>query len=150
MFKPLIAGVTALSLTLSTAAPAQANGLSQDDIGKILFGLAAIAAIGTIVDNNENRRSVEVTRNHRPTPTPRAQPQRQSRVDRSVLPRNCLRSFDTRFGTHRMFGARCLSNNYAFADNLPRSCAVRIITSDGVRGGYDPSCLRGRGYSARR
>jgi len=151
MFKPLIAGVAALSLVFSTAAPAQANGLTQDDIGKILFGLAAIAAIGTIVEKNESRQSVAVTRTQRSTPTPRAQQaHRPTRVDRSVLPRNCLRSFETRFGAHRMFGARCLRNNYVFADNLPRSCAVRIMTFEGARRGYDPACLRGQGFSARR
>jgi len=39
MFKFVTAGVTAIALTL-TSVPAQARGLSEDDIGKILFGLA--------------------------------------------------------------------------------------------------------------
>lgn len=151
MFKPLIAGITALSLTLSTATPAQAKGLSEDDIGKILFGLAAIATIGALVENNDNRREVQVTRTHRPDPTPRTQqPHRQRYVDRSILPRDCLRGYETRFGTHRMFGAQCLRNTYAYSQNLPRSCAVRIFTTDGPRRGFDPACLRGQGYSARR
>jgi len=137
MYRHIVAGLMALSLT---SAPAQA--LTEDEVGKLLFGLAALAAIGAIVDNADNG-SVEVTRTHRPAPQVR-QPRR------TVLPRACLRGYETRFGTHRMFGARCLRNSYAFATDLPRACAVRIFTNDGPRRGFDPACLRGRGYTARR
>ncbi len=154
MLKTLTAGITALSLTLGSAAPSQAQGLSEDDIGKILFGLATLAVIGKIVDeradDNNRNRSVEVTRTHRSINTPQVQRTHRPRVDRTVLPRDCLRGYETRFGTHRMFSARCLRNNYAFADHLPRGCSVRIFTTDGARRGFDPACLRGQGYTARR
>ena len=149
MFKPLIAGITALALTLSTTAPVQARGLSEDDIGKIIFGLAALAAVGAIVESNKDSRPRTVTPTHRPVPEVE-RPQRQRQIDRRVLPRNCLRGYETRFGTHRMFGARCLRNSYAFAEHLPRRCAVRIFTDAGPRRGFDPACLRNQGYIARR
>ena len=151
MFKSLIAGVTALSLTFSTAAPAQAAGLSDDDLGKIIFGIAALAAISTLVEPQTNRIPAPVTRNVSPRQNrENSSGHRHQSADRTVLPRECLRSYETRFGTHRMFGRRCLQNNYSLARRLPNSCSVRIFTEAGSRRGFDPSCLRSHGYTARR
>lgn len=151
MFKPIIAGVTALSLTFSSAAPAQAAGLSDDDLGKIIFGIAALAAISTLVEPQANQSRAQVTREISPRPNrEHSNDRRHQQEERTVLPRNCLRSYETRFGTHRMFGRRCLQNNYSLASRLPNSCSVRIFTEAGPRRGFDPTCLRSHGYTARR
>lgn len=160
MYKSFIAGITALSMTFGSAAPTHAAGLSEEEIGQLLFGLAAIATIGTIIENRNDRRAD-------PAPTPRAEPQQRSQRhthrgrnnrrngwhtqnNRMILPRRCLRDVDTRFGTHRMFGRRCLENRFEYASELPRRCEVRVFTQNGPRRGYDPSCLRSQGYTARR
>lgn len=54
MYKIFIAGITAISLTFSTAAPAQANGFSEEDIGKFVFGLIAAAVAANLIKNNQN------------------------------------------------------------------------------------------------
>ncbi len=155
MFKTIVAGVTALSLSFTSAAPVQAGGLTEDEIGKLLFGLAAVAVIGSLVENNHDRRKVEVTR----TPTLRQTPQIQrghqptrsrQNPNRRALPRECLRRVETRRGVQRVFGARCLRNNYAFADRLPGQCIINLRTNIGPRRGFDPACLRSFGFTARR
>lgn len=67
-------------------------------------------------------------------------------VNRKLLPQQCFRSFDTRNGKVRMFGRRCLEQNYRFASRLPQNCAQRIRTHEGKRTGYDARCLQQNGY----
>lgn len=160
MFKSLIAGVTALSLTLATATPTYANGIDRQDASKLLIGIIAIAALGAALDNN--RRSERET----PTPVQRGINRNNDWADlnrrhnnnsnnynnsrRRALPHECLRAVETRFGTQRMFGQRCLERNYRHVNRLPERCAVRVYTADGPRRGFDPLCLREQGYRSDR
>ena len=158
MFKPLIAGITALSLTLATATPTQASGLDQENVGKLLIGLAAVAAIGIAIENNrddDDRRTTTVT------PTQRVhdrnynwadlnRPRSRGHDRRADLPRDCLRNVETRFGTQRLLGRRCLQRNYAQFNRLPNRCAVRVFSDNGPRNGFDPRCLREQGYRINR
>ncbi|MEJ8561922.1 hypothetical protein QTO30_12335 [Yoonia sp. GPGPB17] len=155
MFKPLIAGITALSLTLATTTPLQAQGLDRDDVGKLIFGLAAIAVIGAAIDNNRDRdrnRRTQVhqtpQRNNSWSDLNRDHQNAQNR--RRALPHACLRSVETRFGQQRLFGKRCLERNYRHVNRLPDRCAVRIYTTDGPRRGFDPVCLREQGFRSDR
>ncbi|MEO1641093.1 MAG: hypothetical protein AAFU41_17790 [Pseudomonadota bacterium] len=157
MFRPLIAGLIALSLTLTTAAPAQAE-MDREEVGKLLFGLAAIAVIGAALD----RRDQEEDRQTEVHETPSwsginsgswsdLNRQHQQATDqRRLLPHRCLTGVETRFGTQRMFGRRCLERHYAFASRLPERCAVQVYTGNGPRRGYDPLCLREQGYRSDR
>ncbi len=157
MLKSLTAGITALSLTLATAMPAQANGVDREDVGKLLIGLAAVAVIGAAIENN-NRSNRRVTRvhdrtNHAPHVTPpRANDwaglNRSNR--RNILPHDCVRRVETRFGNYRMFGHRCLERNYRHVNSLPARCAVRVYSNNGPRRGFDPLCLREQGYRSDR
>ena len=160
MFKPLIAGITALSLTLSTAAPAQAQGVNSEDVGKLLVGLATIAVIGAAIENNRESRPNRSTPVH-DTPSWSGinsnsgwsdlnRRHSDTRQARRILPHACLRTVDTRFGQHRIFGRRCLEHNYRHVNRLPDRCAVRLYTNDGPRRGYDPLCLREQGYRSDR
>ncbi len=162
MFKPLIAGITALSLTLASTTPLQAQGLDREDVGKLLIGLAAVAVIGAAIEENRDRnkdrnRSTQVhdtpqwngiNRNNNWSDLNR---QHQSNSNaRRVLPHACLRTVETRFGHQRIFGQRCLERNYRHVNRLPDRCAVRLYTNDGPRRGYDPLCLREQGYRSDR
>lgn len=157
MFKTLTAGLMALSLTFTSVAPAQANGLSEDDIGKLLLGLVATAAIASAIKNNrdDDRGRVAVPQKPRiaaPVHQPRHQPRGHDRFSSvpAPLPAQCLRILQTRHGTQRIFGERCLSRNYAEAYRLPASCGIRFNTDRGLRSGYDARCLRQNGYSLQR
>ena len=158
MMKSIVAGVTALSLTLASAIPAQAQGLDREDVGKLLFGLVAIAAVSAAIENNQRReQSTPETRAHeRRTgswadlnqPLPRHDNRRDER--RLTLPSECLRTVETRFGDLRLFGQRCLERNYRFVADLPERCEVRVYSDRGPREGYDPLCLREQGYRTNR
>jgi hypothetical protein len=157
MFKTMTAALTAIALTVGTAAPVQARGLSEDDIGKLLFGLVAAATLNAAINNrsDRNRQSQAPQETHRPTPgrelfeAPQARRHQGHRADR-ILPRSCLRQIETRYGNQRMFTRRCLTRNNIFASQLPQSCGVRVFSVNGPRRGYDPQCLRDHGFRARR
>lgn len=68
------------------------------------------------------------------------------RVNRKLLPQQCFRSFNSRNGKVRMFGRRCLEQNYRFVDRLPQNCVQRVRTRDGKRVGYGARCLQQNGY----
>ncbi len=55
MYKLLAASITALSLTLATVTPVHAGGIDRDGVGKLLIGLAAIAALNVAIENNRGR-----------------------------------------------------------------------------------------------
>jgi hypothetical protein len=157
MYKPLIAGITALSLTLVSAAPVQAQGMNRDDVGKLIFGIAAIAAIGAVIDNNKrsDRRSQQTETVHDRSNRNNSwadlnRPRQRDHARNRDLPRECLRTVETRFGTQRMFVQRCLERNYARVNRLPERCAVRLYTSNGPRSGFDPLCLQEQGYRSTR
>jgi len=162
MFKSIIAGVTAISLTFSSATPLFAQNMNRDDVGKLIFGLAAIAVIGTAIDRNndrdqrsaqttpvrDNRQWGDVGRTNRWSNLDRQQ--QRNRNSRRALPRSCLRTVETRFGDQRLFGKRCLERNYQYVNSLPDRCAVRLYTTDGPRRGFDPYCLREQGFRSDR
>jgi hypothetical protein len=164
MYKTLVAGVTALSLTL-TPAPAAATGSEQDNFGGLIFGLAIAGIIGKLIHDN-NTRSLSSSQplvQHSPapvpTPTPRAghrlQPQAPAvqntrRRDPRVLPSACVQRHATQRGPQRVFSTLCLNERYPYVANLPASCAIRLRTFDGPVRGYDPTCLQTQGYRSDR
>ncbi|MDX8350363.1 hypothetical protein SLH49_20425 [Cognatiyoonia sp. IB215446] len=156
MKKHLIAA--AASLSLVCASPATAQNFDREDLGKLLIGLAAVAVIGAAIEENRNRdSSTRVHDNHSGGINrnnswsdlgSRNDWSNHNSRNRHVLPRQCFRNVETRFGTQRMFGQRCLERNYRHVNSLPGRCAVRVYTDDGPRRGFDPLCLRERGYRA--
>jgi len=162
MFKSIIAGVTAISLTFASTTPLHAQNMNRNDVGKLIVGLAAIAVIGAAIDQNrdsdrrstqttpvrDNRQWGDIDRTNRWS-NPGRQQQR-GRNSRRTLPQSCLRTVETRFGSQRLFGKRCLERNYQFESTLPERCAVRLYTANGPRRGFDPFCLREQGYRSDR
>ncbi|UWR26177.1 hypothetical protein K3757_17315 [Sulfitobacter sp. S223] len=157
----LIGTVTAAAMALTTiaAVPAHADDQRNARIAATILGLAVIGAI--VNDHKKDKREErkvyrapvqqkkvykerrrEVVR-HRGAVQPRPLPRR---VDRKLLPQNCLRSFETRQGRAHMFGRHCLERHYRSVHRLPRNCAMTIRTYQGKRSGYDARCLRRSGY----
>lgn len=158
MLRTLTAGLMALTLTFTTATSTQAQNASQEDIGKLIFGLLATVAIANAVKNNRDDRDDRVERHvtkpqivrpHRNNPG-RVERQQRRNNARTTLPRRCLNTVEGRFGTQRMLGKHCLNRNFAHAESLPRRCEVRVFTSRGPRNGFDPQCLRQQGFSISR
>lgn len=151
MIKPLITTIAALSLAL--ASPATAQGVDREDLGKLLIGLAAVAVIGAAIEENRDRDdTTEVNDRHNGNNWGGIRQNNNwsslNRSNRCVLPRECFRRVETRFGTQAMFGQRCLEQNYRHVNSLPTRCAVRTYTHNGPRRGFDPQCLREQGYRA--
>ena len=72
------------------------------------------------------------------------------RVSRKVLPGNCLKRIDTRRGQQRIFGNRCLNNNFRHVNKLPRACYTEVRSRGRLHHGYGARCLRNKGYSIAR
>ena len=112
-FIALVLGLS-IAVTGFSAAPARAD----EDVAKVLAGLAALAILGVAIDNGNVRKKTkrrETTNSRQPivitpdTPRhPRPLPDRFARYD---LPSECVRTFDG-FGKRKFLGQRCLRKNY--------------------------------------
>lgn len=175
MYRKFIATVTAASIALTAlgALPARAG---EHDAARAIAAILGIAVVGKIIHDRNNRRKeaahdspdkvyrtpeykqpVHKKPVHRQPEykKPAYQPPRYSqpkprplpdRVNRKLLPQQCLRSFETHRGKVRMFGNRCLKRNYKFANRLPHQCQYIFNTPRGDRRGYEARCLRDRGF----
>ena len=140
-----------VAVTGFSAAPARAD----DDFGKFLAGIAAIAIIGAAIESSRDddvrvirKNTVRVVPGHnhnynkhkhnnvRPLP---------SHVKKFNLPAQCLRKFPGRHG-QRILGRHCLTNNYRHVSSLPSACRVAVDRGRSQRVGYEMLCLRERGY----
>lgn len=154
MYRRFIATIAAASIAITAlgAAPARAD---NKDLARALAAIAGIAIVGKIIHDKKKDKERAATRKY-PAPVyeaPRVRPRhveprplpRQVRNNK-LLPSQCFRSYDTRQGTVRMFGNRCLQNNFRHANRLPQHCKVRVKTHNGKRTGYQARCLRDAGY----
>ena len=140
MFKTVSSALAIAALTFGTFAPAPALALNEDQIGKLLFGLVAVAAINRIA---QDRRSEQADTQHQGREDRNTGDWQQHRM---TLPAACLQTVETSYGDHPLFGQRCLERNFAYASRLPARCEVRLYTDNGPRSGYDPHCLRDSGF----
>jgi hypothetical protein len=165
MYRRFIATITAAAIAITAigALPAAAD---ERDTARALAAILGLAVVGKII--HDNRKDDRVQR-HQPAPVYRQKQHKQQvynppryqnqhvqprplpqRVDRKLLPGQCLRSFDTRGGKVRMFGRKCLNNNYQYTRRLPQQCLQVFRTNRGDRQGYEARCLRQNGYSLAR
>lgn len=151
MSRKFIASVLAatLAVTSMSASPAAAG---NDDLKKFLLGAGTLLIIGSALENGKPQiviRDNEVKEAHGYGYGHKKYKEKKKRKSK-VLPRYCLRRIETRHGSVRMFGARCLKRNYRHAEWLPRECKMRVKTwrhgERVVRRGYKPRCLRHYGY----
>lgn len=131
MFKTLIAGALALTLGMTSLAPTPAQAdMSNEEAWGALLGLLVLGAV-----IHESRKD-----NAAPVVNPRP--------NRNVIPAQCLRRIETRRGeTVRMFGRRCMQNNFRGFNRLPERCEVSVRTDNGRRNGFRPRCLRNAGFT---
>lgn len=164
MTRKFIAAIVGAALTITAigSAPARAD----EDLARALAAIVGIAIVGKVISDNrsDDKKKSTVTRNRNtthhstrpyynrsdnwirrvePRPLPR-------RVERRLLPGDCLRSFNTRDGRYRIFGKRCLQRNYQHVRSLPRSCEVSFRTGNQKRHGYGARCLHRKGYQLAR
>jgi hypothetical protein len=123
----------ALALSPMSARPAAAD---NDDIAKILLGLAAI---GVIVRAARDRDERAERRN--PPPVEIEHPRRWR-----VLPAECEFEVQTRHGSRSVVGERCMDSLGVRLDRLPEQCAFDIRTDRGLRAVYGVRCLRDEGF----
>jgi hypothetical protein len=138
----------ALVFTPITVTPAQAD----EDVAKVLAGIAFFAILNEISkDNRDKRRAAPVTRRVDPHPAPttrRIYPRHEPRVKRhsKVAPQECLRQQWTHRGTRHVYGARCLQRKARVAP--PVACQRQANTNNGPRRFYTKRCLRNHGWRA--
>lgn len=157
MYRRFIATVTAASIAITAigAVPAFAG---DRDTARALAAILGIAVVGKILhdknkkDRAERHRPVRKEKPRHVNKPPRYEKKQvhprplPRRVNRKLLPGQCLRSFNGYNGRVRMFGRKCLRNNYRFVKSLPRHCLYIFDTPRGDRRGYDARCLRRDGY----
>ncbi|WP_424988389.1 hypothetical protein [Microbulbifer sp. S227A] len=136
---------TALCITALSAMPARAD---SDDTAKAIAGFAALAILGLAIHNARDRDDAPIVSHVAPPPKrhdvrPRPLPQRAARYN---LPAKCLRNHKLHGGPARLLGLQCLKSNYRFTAQLPRACRLQFDGRNISRTGYEPLCLRERGY----
>ncbi len=145
-----------------TPAPAAAD---RSDIAKIIAGLAVAGIVAKAIDDRKDRKranSAQITQPRynsfdnrhggisidgtlrRPGEQPVLRGNRGYK--NYALPDQCLRILDTSRGDRRVYGSRCLQRNYAFANKLPRGCAIQVRTDRGNRTVYGRRCLSRDGW----
>ncbi|MBO9443526.1 hypothetical protein J7363_15600 [Phaeobacter italicus] len=128
----------AVTITGFTAAPARAD----EDVAKVLAGLAVLGIIGAIVnkaDDNDNHHVSRPHHPHRPKPLP-------PRIARYDLPAQCVKYFPRYSQSRTLIGRGCLRKNYRYEHDLPSACRVTFWNGQRNRTGYRPECLTNRGY----
>jgi hypothetical protein len=161
MYRPLIGTIAAIAVAITgfTATPARAG---DDDLAAAIAIILGLAVVGSVIkdkrDDRKARNQVYVPPRQVHTPPrqiyrqkPQVQPRpRPQRVNRKLLPQQCLRSIPTRRGQARVFGQRCLEQNYRYVNSLPANCQRQIQTNRGWRYGYGARCLNQYGYQLAR
>lgn len=144
MTKQFLAMVLSASLALTsvTVTPARAD----DDVGKVLAGIAALLVIGTAINKHKHKKERQHVNRRAPEqvwkPTPKyEQPRHVKRA-----PQRCLRNQWTHRGTREVYGARCM-NRHAEAQ-LPLRCLRQADVKQGPRRFYTKRCLRKNGWRA--
>lgn len=141
MTRQFIAALLSLSLGLTamTTAPARAD----EDVAKILAGLAVIGILSQVLKNDDDRGRV-VTRGYNEKYN--GSKSRKKRQKAKVAPRRCLQEQWTHRGNRDVYGARCMKRHAQAKP--PSNCLRRVETRNGVRKFYAPNCLRKNGWRA--
>lgn len=138
---------TAVAVTSLSAVPAYADGKTARQFGWV----ALLAVIGLAVQDSNRRRAV-TNNNYTYTPPkthsthstpPRPLP---PQVSRKLLPHKCLRVHNVNGQRRKLFGLYCLKRNFSYVSSLPYACQRGYSSNHGNRIGYEPFCLRERGY----
>jgi hypothetical protein len=142
MTKNLMAMVLSASLALTsiTATPARAD----EDVGKVLAGIAALVILGAAANKQKHRNENKRASRHVPVETWAPAPKLRKQVKRA--PQRCLRDQWTHRGNRQVYGARCM-NRHSNAQ-LPNRCLRQADVNQGPRRFYTKRCLRKNGWRA--
>lgn len=133
----LAATATALALMTAAAIPARAD-MRSDDVAKALAAIAAVAIIGSALNDNNDRRATPV---HQPR-----YKDKSHRKDRAtVLPGQCAVEVRGRRHSSVAYIERCLRRN-GIDQRLPRRCEVDLRVRGRERTAYDQDCLLDYGF----
>ncbi len=137
----------AVAVTSLTAVPAYADGKTARQFG----WLALIGVIALAVQNNNRNQAVTHNSNTYTPPktlnTPNIPPHPlPPQVTRKLLPHKCLRVHNVNGQRRELFGLQCLRQNFTYVSSLPYACQLGYSNYRGKRIGYEPLCLRERGY----
>ncbi len=137
--RKFIALILAASVVVTgfSAAPARAD----NDVGKIIAGLAVLGLIGAAI--HESKKDRDEPRHVSPPPRPKPLPPLVRRYD---LPAQCLRTVRAWGHDRSVLEARCLRHNYRHVSQLPNACAIQLKNRYQDIDGYNPQCLRHQGY----
>ncbi len=133
---------TSVAVTGLSAAPAHADGKTA----RIFAGLAALAILGAVINDSNRRHNVN---RYQTQPYPKPQPQPKPLPPRNnsrYLPQACLSNHNVNGQYRRLFGAACLKRHYVKPNTLPYACQLGYWDGRKNRTGYEPKCLRERGY----
>lgn len=119
-----------LSATLAPPAAAQGDGRERAarDGQALVVGLAALAAIGILLNERREDREAE----------------REKRARR--LPAGCLVDWPTWDGTATLYDPDCLDATVDATARLPLGCAVTVRSGGRFVSGFSPACLREEGW----
>ena len=162
MSRKFIAAVVSAALLVTTIGNAPAR--ADEDLARLLATVVGVAIVGAVISNKlDDDKDDRVTRKNPDRDgiirqaRPRGDVIRRAdagafprRANRYLLPGDCLRSFETRDGRTRVFGKKCLQQNYRFTNDLPRACKVKFRANGKKRNGYGARCLRRSGYQLAR
>ena len=142
LFKTFTAGLLATTLSFTSIAPTTAAAeLSREDA---VVGIATLLLLGAAIHNS--RDDDDDHSSHRSGGN-------GHRGDGwRVLPSECLTRVTRRNGDRvRIFGQRCLNNNFRAVHRLPQECHVSLRTRDGHRRqGFGARCLQNQGFRTTR
>lgn len=152
--KKFIALVLSLAIVITGVSAPRAQAMDEDALGALLFGVTALAVLGLAVSEKDKHRD-KVTQApapaHRPVhkpvhkPKPVTKPHKSSQ--KSWLPRQCSRRFQTHNGhVIQAYGQRCLHRAQYPSHRLPEQCYVRAQGPKGRFAGYRTRCLNRNGY----
>lgn len=139
-------------ITLIIAAAVAVTGLAAvpayaDDRNSHIFaGLAALTILGIAIHEMRDDDAPTVSRVDPPLHYPARPRPLPSQVSRYDLPGKCMRNLAHHGGPRRILGLQCLQNNYHFTGSLPQACRYSHQSRYSNRTGYEPLCLRERGY----
>lgn len=142
MTRTVLATIIAAALGLATlgAAPARAD----EDVAKVLAGIATIFILSKALDNDD----APATRQYRYQNRPRGERgliyRKKPKRFYKVAPRRCLREQWTHRGVREVYGARCLQREARIRP--PANCRREARTNRGPRVFYTPRCLRKYGW----
>lgn len=133
---------TAMAITGLSAAPARADG----DTARVFAGLAFLALLGAAIQKERKHNRPVVSHNYTPPVHPLPPRPLPPKISRRDLPQQCLRSRSVNGRYRNLVGNRCLKKNYGFNGTLPYACQLGYRENGRNHIGYEPVCLRERGY----